>query len=401
MKNYILIFTALTFGLFSAVNAQKTNDKGSKGYGFVEDFRLATIDVPNQYRSGTCWSFSGISFLESELLRIGKDAVNLSEMFVVNHCYYDKAILYVRMHGNLNFGGGGAFHDVTYVMKNYGLVTEKAYPGLEYGTEKHVHAEMDDALLCKVKSVVKNKNKTLSTVWQKGVRAELNAYLGELPENFKFNETNYTPSSFVTNYCELEADDYVELTSFTHHPFYKPFILEIPDNWIWNEVYNVKLNEMIEVIDHALDNGYTIAWAADVSHKGFSYSNDGLAVIPDADIESMDNLERGKWDKLSSKEKSEMLYSFDKPGKEKTITQDMRQKGFDNYSTTDDHGMHIIGKAKDKNGTTYYIVKNSWGKSGKYDGYLYVSVPFIKMQTTDIMVNKNSIPKALRKKLGL
>lgn len=401
MKQFILIFLAVAItGSLNSI-AQKTNDPVKDGYGFTEEFRLPHTAVPNQYRSGTCWSFSGISFLESELLRIGKDSVNLSEMFVVHHCYYDKALRYVRMHGHLNFGGGGAFHDVTYVMKNYGLVTEEAYPGLEYGTENHVHGELDEILSKKAEAVVENKNRSLTPVWMKSVKSDLETYLGRLPEQFSFKGKSYSPESFVKDYMGLNPDDYIEISSFTHHPFYETFILEVPDNWLWAEVYNVKLDEMIEIIDYSLENGYTVAWAADVSHKGFSYSKHGLAVIPEADIKSMNDLELAKWTELSDREKAEQLYKFDKPGKEKTVTQEMRQKEFDNYNTTDDHGMHIIGKAKDKNGTPYYIVKNSWGKSGPYGGYFYVSMPFVRLQTTDIMVNKNALPKDIRKKLGL
>ena len=400
MKKHILILTVFIAGFYFSGTSQKTNDNKKDGYGFTEEFRLPVTEMANQYRSGTCWSFSAISFMESELLRKGKKSIDLSEMFIVNHCYYDKAVLYVRMHGNLNFGGGGAFHDVTYVMKKYGLMTEEAYSGLNYGTENHVHGELDLILTNKVKAVVKNKNKKITPVWKKAFQSDLDVYLGVIPESFKFEGTEYTPKSFTSEYCELNPDDYIELSSFTHHPFYEQFILEVPDNWLMSNVYNVKLNEMIEIIDYALDNKYTVAWAADVSHDGFSYKN-GIAIIPDANTESMDNLERAKWEKMSSKEKSKVLYSFDKPGEEKKITQEMRQIAFDNYSTTDDHGMHIIGKAKDKNGTPYYIVKNSWGKTNKYDGYFYVSKPFIMLQTTNIMVNKNSIPKKIRNKLNL
>jgi len=402
MKNIALIFIAYLLIAANPTYAQKTNDPvKDEGFGFSEEFRLAHTAVPNQYRSGTCWSFAGISFLESELLRTGKDSIDLSEMFIVNHCYYDKAKRYVRMHGHLNFGGGGAFHDVIHVMKNYGLTTEDAYPGLEYGTENHVHGELDKILSEKVNAVKENKNRTLTPVWEKTVKSDLESYLGKLPGNFNFKNKAYSPKSFVSDYMELNPDDYIEISSFTHHPFYEKFILEVPDNWLWGEVYNVKLDEMMQIIDHCLDNGYTVAWASDVSHKGFSYSKHGLAVIPEADITSMNNLELAKWTELSQSEKNEMLYKFDKPGKEKDVTQAMRQEAFDNYSTTDDHGMHIIGKAKDKNGTPYYIVKNSWGKSGPYEGYFYASKPFIRLQTTNIMVNKNALPKDIKKKLDL
>ncbi len=401
MKQTFFLLTVFTFLFFGVVNAQKTNDPTKGGYGFKDDFRLPHTKVPNQYRSGTCWSFSAISFLESELLRVGKGNVDLSEMFIVHNCYYDKAIKYVRMHGYLNFGGGGAFHDVTHVMKHYGLVPEEVYSGLQYGTDKHVHGELDEILLKKVKAVKENKNRTITPVWKKTIKSDLDAYLGKLPEKFTYKGVSYSPKSFVKDYMGLNPDDYIEVTSFSHHSFYEPFIVEVPDNWLWHAAYNVKLDDLVEIIDHSLEEGYTVAWAADVSHKGFSYSKNGLAVLPEADIESMNDLELSKWTELSDREKSELLYRFDKPGKEKKVTQEMRQEAFDNYNTTDDHGMHIIGKAKDKNGTPYYIVKNSWGKSGPFDGYFYVSVPFVRLQTTDIMINKNALPKRIRKKLKL
>ncbi len=401
MKQFFTTLLLIALLGFSSANAQKKNDADKSGYGFKDVIRLPHTEVANQYRSGTCWSFSGISFLEAELMRIGKGKVNLSEMFVVNKCYVDKADKYVRMHGYLNFGSGGAFHDVTYVMKNYGMIPESAYSGLNYGTENHVHSEMDEILLKKVQAVKENKNHTITPVWKKTFQADVEAYLGKVPEKFTYKGKEYTPKSFVKDFMGLNVDDYVEITSYTHHPFYEPFMVEVPDNWLWDEAYNVKLDELVEIIDYSLENGYTVAWASDVSHKGFSYSNNGLAVIPEADIASMNNLELSKWTNLSEREKQALLYKFDKPGKEKNVTQEMRQKAFDNYNTTDDHGMHIVGKAKDKNGTPYYIVKNSWGKSGPYDGYFYASVPFIRLQTTDMMVNKNGIPKHIRKKLGI
>ncbi len=369
------------------VQAQKTNDK-NQGYVFTEDFRLPVTSMKNQYRSGTCWSFSGLSFLEAELLRMGKGDVDISEMFIVNHCYRDKAERYVRMHGHLNFGGGGAFHDVTYVLKNYGFVTEEAYKGLNYGTDNHVHGEMDEVLSKFMKGVIANKNKKITPAWKNAFAGIIDAYLGELP--------TAKPNDFMG----LNADDYVELSSFTHHPFYSTFILEVQDNWLWNSVYNLPINEFEQVIDNALKEGYTVAWAADVSHKGFKY-NKGIAVIPETEVENMDGLEKGKWEKLSKREREAQIYELNSISKEKKITQEYRQESFDNYLTTDDHGMLIIGTAKDQKGNEYYIIKNSWGLGGKYDGYFYASKAFVVMQATNIMVNKNSIPTEIRGKLGL
>lgn len=396
LKSIIVIF-AIIFS--NAVTAQKTNDT-SDGYVFKEDFRLPATSVKNQYRSGTCWSFSGLSFLESEMLRKGKDTVDLSEMFVVNHCYKDKARLDVRMQGHINFGGGGAFHDDTYVLKNYGLVPEGVYSGLHYGTKKHVHGEFDEVLKDFVAGVVKNKNKVITPAWGKAYDGVVDTYLGNLPEKFTYKGKEYTPRSFADEYCGLNTDDYIEISSFTHHPFYSRFILEVPDNWLSEKVYNLPLNEFEQVIDYSLNNGYTVAWGADVSHKGFMY-NKGVAVIPETDIENLSGLEKAKWEKLTVRERNAQIYKEKGPVQEKKITQKMRQEKFDSQETTDDHGMHIVGIAHDQNGTKYYIIKNSWGVNSKYKGYFYASKAFVLLQTTDIMINKNGMPKAIRKKIGL
>lgn len=388
MKQFSIAILLFSTFFLNNIHAQEVNNS-EKGYVFKEDFRIPVTSVKNQYRSGTCWSFSALSFLEAELLRMGKGDVDISEMFVVNHCYRDKADRYVRMHGNLNFGGGGAFHDVLYVLKNYGLVTEKAYPGLNYDTDNHVHGELDEVLTKFMKGVIANKNKTITPAWKNAFTGIIDAYLGELPKNVKPND-----------FMGLNAENYVELSSFSHHPFYKTFILEVPDNWLWGSVYNLPINEFEQVIDYALKEGYTVAWAADVSHKGFKY-NKGIAVIPETEVINMDNLEKGKWEKLSKRERENQIYELNTIAKEKIITQELRQKAFDNYSTTDDHGMLIVGTAKDQKGNDYYIIKNSWGTGGKYNGYFYASKAFVIMQATNIMVNKESIPKEIRKKLSL
>ncbi len=401
-KNSVLILLFTILAIFTQNTfAQKSNDnKKSSAYQFTDKVRLAATSVKDQYRSGTCWSFSAASFLESEMLRIGKETVDLSEMYVVNLCYKDKAEKYVRLHGSLNFGGGGAFHDLTYVMMNYGLVPEEAYTGLNYGTDKHVHGEFDDVLKSYVKSIIRDDNKEISTAWKRGFDAVVDSYLGKTPEKFTYKGKEYTPKSFAKDYTGLNAEDYIEISSFTHHPFYSKFIIEIPDNWLWDIVYNVPINEMEEIIDNALDNGYTIAWGADVSDPGFSYDR-GVAVIPEISIENTAGLEQAKWDKMSQRERIKQIGDSDKPMKEKVITQELRQKNFDNFTTTDDHGMHIIGKAVDQTGAKFYIVKNSWSENGVYNGYFYASRAFVLLQTTDLMVNKNSVPAPILKKLGL
>ncbi|MCB8998840.1 MAG: aminopeptidase [Bacteroidales bacterium] len=369
------------------------------GYTFTDVKRLPASPVKDQYRSGTCWSFSGLSFFESELMRMGKGEYNLSEMFVVRNCFAEKAVKYVRMDGTINFGSGGGFNDVTMTLGKFGIVPEEAYPGLNYGTDKHVHGESDAVLKAYVDAVVKNPNKELSTAWLPGFNGILDAYFGKYPESFTYKGKTYTPKSFEAE-LGLKMDDYVMVTSFTHHEFYKPCILEIPDNWGWGEMYNVKMDELTQIIDYSVENGYTVGWGADVSEKGFSWKN-GLAVIPSEDIADLDGLEKAKWEDLSSREKTNLFYDFSKVRKEKTITQEMRQDAFDRKTTTDDHGMHIIGIAKDQNGTKYYIVKNSWNVDGNsYQGYLYASEAFVKFKTTDLIVNKAGVPPALRKKLG-
>ncbi len=405
MKNLRVVFSMLIMVVavnvvFADNNEEKKKDE-KKGYVFTDEKDLPATPVKNQYRSGTCWSFSGLSFIESEMLRIGKPEVNLSEMFVVWHAYSDKAVKTVRVHGSLNFGGGGAFHDVTNVIRKYGIVPEEVYSGLNYGEDKHVHGEMDNLLKKYVDGVIENKNRKLTPVWHQSFDGILNSYLGEIPESFEYEGKKYTPQSFATDFVGLDMDDYVEITSFTHHPFYSKFIIEIPDNWSWDEVYNVPIDELEEIIDYSLNNGYTVAWAADVSEKGFETSNKGVAVVPEANVEDMTDAEITRWESLSEKEKQQELYKLDKPVSEKEITQAMRQEAFDNYTTTDDHGMHIIGTAKDQKGDIFYKVKNSWGEYNKLKGYFYASKPFVRYKTMSIMVNKNAIPQSIREKLGL
>jgi len=394
------LLAGILFLLNAAVYAQD-GEKEEKGFHFTVTKELPVTSVKDQYRSGTCWSFSGLGFLEAEMIRLGKPEVDLSEMFVVWHTYDEKAVKAVRVHGNLNFSAGGAFHDVTHVIENYGIVPESVYAGLNYGEEKHVHGEMDEILKDQVDGVVLNRNKKLSRAWDDVIRGTLNAYLGELPEKFQYEGKEYTPLSFARDYVGLNPDDYVEITSYTHHPFYTKFIIEIPDNWMWEEVYNVPMEEMQAIIDNSIENGYTVAWAADVSEKGFSTSKEGVAVIPELDKAEMSDAEIAKWEKLSEKEKEEKLYELKKPGKEKEITQEMRQISFDNYQTTDDHGMLIMGTAKDQAGNFYYKVKNSWGDYNDYGGYFFASKAYVQYKTMSIMVHKDAIPKNIRKKLNL
>lgn len=387
--------------LISFIVSAQEEKKEEKSYQFTVVKEIPCTPVKDQFRSGTCWSFSGLGFLEAEMLRLGKPAVDLSEMFVVYHSYSDKAVKYVRLHGSLNFGGGGAFHDVTNVIKENGIVPDEVYNGLNYGEEKHVHGELDRILLDQAKAIVENPNKKLTTAWHDAINGTLDTYLGKLPEKFNYQGKEYTPQSFAKDFVGLNLEDFVEITSFSHHPFYSKFIIEVPDNWSWDQVYNVPLNELDEIIDNAINTGYTVAWAADVSEKGFSTSQKGVAVLPMVDKANMTDAEINKWEKQTEKERNEDLYKLAKPGLEKVITQEIRQIDFDNYQTTDDHGMVIVGTAKDQNGTPYYKVKNSWGKYNDYDGYFFASKPYVMCKTTSIMVHKDAIPKNIRKKLNL
>lgn len=398
LKLSVLILFISWSGISSTL-AQDANPLKDEGYVFTENFRLPATPVKNQYRSLTCWSYSTIAMLESELIRTGKREYDLSEAFIVRHTYGEKAKQYVRFQGKINFAGGGAFHDVLDVIRKHGIVPNNVYSGITTDDENFNHGEMDEVFRSYVDGVIKNKNKKLSPVWFKGFEGLLDAYLGEIPQNFKYKGKEYTSVSFAET-LQLNLDDYVEIGSYTHHPFYKEFVIELPDNWALGAIHNIPLDEMMEIIDFALDHGFTVGWGADISEKGFSWTN-GIAVVPDEDPVDLSGTERERWEKLSDKEKEKQLFSFSKPMPEKKVTQEMRQVAFDDYSTTDDHGMQIIGKAKDQNGNPYYIVKNSWGTDSKYQGFFYVSIPYVRLKTIDIIVNRKGIPEKTGKKLGL
>ena len=395
--NKTILFVLILLLLKFTSSAQSTENEN---YTFTVTKELAHTPVMNQYHTQTCWSFSGLSFLESEMLRSGKPETVLSEMFVVNYCYRKKAEKYIRMDGNTNFGPGGIFYDILDVIKNYGLVPERVYPGIKYNEDKHEHGEMDEVLKNMTSAVKENKAKKISPVWQDALTKTIDTYLGKIPESFDYKGHTYTPKSFVSDYCGINPENYVQITSFSHHPFYEPFILEVPDNWIWSNFYNVPLDVMQEIIDNSLDKGYTVAWAADVTEKGFITTKKGIAVVPDAT--AMDSTEAAYFQKdLFPDKTGSISFNSNKPIKEKEITQEMRQTAFDDQETTDDHGMHIIGLAKDQNGKIYYKVKNSWGNYNNYDGYFFASKPYVRYKTTSIMVNKNAIPENIRKKLGI
>ncbi len=400
MKRLLSLLAALM--VVGIVSAQEAEEKKTEGYIFTDQMVIDSTPVKNQNRSGTCWCFSTLTFLECEILRAGGEAVHLSEMWVIRHAYMKKAELYVRMHGALNFAEGGAAHDVTEVIKEYGVVPFEVYKGDNYGSELPDFHELSAVLKAYLDAVIgagEKSRRPLSTAWKRGFSALLDEYFGEMPENFTWKGVEYTPQTFAAS-LPINMENYIDLSSFTHHPFYEQFILEVPDNWMWGKVYNLPFDELMQVIDHALANGYTVAWGTDVSEKGFSRTK-GIGVIPETDPKSMDGTEAERWGALTAKEREAALYSFDKPVKERTITQELRQEAFDNYDTTDDHGMVILGTAVDQEGNAYYKVQNSWGIVEPYKGFWYFSKPFVAYKTIDVMVNKKALPKAIAKKLGL
>ena len=395
MKKFLTLIVALCGTMSLAAQTPE-------GYQFTDIKVIETTPVKNQNRSGTCWCYSTMTFLEAEILRAGGEAVHLSEMFAVRHAYMKKAEAYVRMHGHLNFAEGGAAHDVTEVIKEYGIVPNEVYTGMNYGTDLADFRELTPVMTAYLDAVIKAGDTTrrfLSTAWKRGFNAILDEYFGEVPETFVWKGKEYTPKSFAES-LPINMDDYIDLSSFTHHPFYEQFVLEVPDNWMWGKVYNIPMDEMMRVVDHALKNGYTLAWGTDVSEKGFSRTK-AIGVIPETDPKSMSGTEAERWGAMTAKEREAALFTFDKPMKEREITQEMRQEAFDNYETTDDHGMVIVGTAKDQNGTIYYKVQNSWDTVKPYDGFWYFSKPFVAYKTTDLMVNKKALPKDIAKKLGL
>ena len=399
MKKILLSVIILAMGFEAlAQTSNETENKPATGYQFTMVKELKHTPVKNQSRTGTCWSFSALAFLESELLRIGKGEYDLSAMFVSRDNYSKKAEKYVRMHGTINFAAGGSFEDVMETFRTTGIVPNEVYGGINYGGTLHDHSELDRVARAYVDAVIKGKK--LTTAWKKGFEGILDAYYGEYPTTFTYKGVSYTPKSFAQS-LGLNMDDYVGITSFTHHPFYSPFIIEVPDNYIWGLNYNVTLDELVQIIDNCIDKGYTVAWASDISEKGYSHKK-GVAVVPDIELNTLDGTERERWEKLNKTERETEILKLDKPIIELVITQNMRQEAFDNYETTDDHGMQIVGIAEDQNGNKFYKVKNSWGTDdSEYNGFFYASENYVRYKTMNIMVNKNAIPTNIKSKLGL
>jgi len=395
MKHFFLL---LLFGCFYLSGFAQNSEVKADTFQFTTVKALPITPVKNQANSGTCWAFSGVGFIESELLRMGKGEYDLSEMFVVSKNYSDKAQKYVRMHGATNFGGGGSFADVLGCIRDYGIVPDQVQTGLNYGDTLHRHGELDQLLRSYVDVLIKDSNKKLTTAWFKGFNGILSAYLGECPETFTYQGKQYTPQSFAKS-LGINPDDYVSLTSFTHHPFYTSFPIEVPDNWRWSYSYNVPLDELIQIIDNSIDKGYTVAWASDVSEKGFTRR--GIAVVPDETVKDNPGSDQANWLDISPAERDRRKAPITGPVPEKTITQEMRQQAFDDYETTDDHGMLLYGIAQDQTGKRFYMIKNSWGVDNPYKGTWYISLPFVQYKTLNIVVNKNVLSKELKDKLGI
>ena len=402
MKN-ILIFSILFISYTSyAQNKFETNRKGSN-YRFKVIKDLEVNDVQDQGRTSTCWSFSSLSFFESEILRLKNETHNLSEMFIARNAYLGKAENFLRMYGTFTFGPGGAFHDIPWVVRRYGIVPEEIYNGLLDGASKHQHAEMEAILESAMKALAKKpQNGKLTSNWKRAVEGILDAYLGDLPENtedfkFTYQGKEYTPKSYA-NSLGLNMDDYVSLTSFSHHPFYSKFVLEVQDNWALQSSYNLPIDEFMEVLEKIVLNGYTFAWGADVSEKGFGY-RDALAILPEDEstIRKKGN-DNKRYNNAGAVREGN---AFIDPVKERNVTQKERQIAFDNQETMDDHGMHVTGIVEDQNGTKYFIVKNSWGKTNELDGYFFASFSYVKYKTLNILVHKDALDKKLQKKLGI
>jgi len=365
-------------------SAQQSEDQKNPKYIFETLINLETTPVKNQGASGTCWNYSATSFMETEVLRQTGRMLDLAEMFTVFNTYMEKADRYVRMHGNLNFGQGGNLHDVPAMFKKYGAVPQEVYEGLNYGTTINRHGELDAILKAILDAVVSNKNKKLTPSWKEAYRKVMEVYLGTFPAEFEYEGKKYTPESFSKQVLQLDYDAYMQFTSWTHQPYYELMYIMVPDNWWYGQSYNMPLQDLTSIVDHALKNGFSVAWATDWSEKGISWK-EGVAYVPEKPYEEM-----------SSEERDAM---FSGPSGEMEITAELRQEAYDNYSTTDDHGLHIVGLAKDQSGKEYYIVKNSWDINNVYEGYIYVTKAFFSYKTISIMVHADGVSQTIKAKL--
>ncbi len=402
-----LAATALAFVMPCFVNAQEAEEAAKpEGWIFSEEVRLPITSMKDQNAAGTCWCYSTLSFVEAELLRTTGKTYDFSEMFIVWNTYMDRAQATVRTHGDVSFSQGGSFYDVLYGIKNYGLVPDCELPaGVKHNDTLSDFSEFSRVCDPFVEAIVKGKKLQTDAngnpLWKEALAGILNAYIGERPETFVYEGKEYTPKSFAES-TGFNPDDYVNLASFSHQPFYEPFIIEVQDNWRWSTAYNLPIDELMEVMHNAIDKGYTFAWGSDVSEKGFLRGdNFGIMVLPD--LEARENndaaTDKARWSGLSAAQRAKEATS--QPTPQRWVSQEDRQIAYDNYETTDDHGMIIYGKAKDQLGNNYFIVKNSWGVTGNYDGTFYASEAFVRYKTMNIVVHKDALPKHIKKALGI
>jgi len=378
-SKYIVFFILLTIPILAFSEDEDKKEEKSP-YQFTVDYQVPHTPVKNQASTGTCWCFATVSYLESEIIRTSKEEIDLAEMFVVRFTYPRKAESFIRLHGNATFGQGGQSHDVIDQIRCFGIVPEEIYPGMNIDESKHNHGEMSTVLTAILNGTLKGGRRKLTPNWKNAFEKVLDIYLGDVPVDFVYKGKKYTPKMFAEDYLKLNFDNYIELTSYSHLPYYEKCRLEVPDNWTFNDdYYNVPLKDLEKIMDSAIKSGHSVVWDGDVSEKDFSTRETGYAIVPVDDAKSKDKIV-----------------------KEKKITPELRQKTFDNFQTTDDHLMHIVGLAHDQKGNKYYYTKNSGGiPDRKNDGYVYMSAPYVQLKTTAIMVNKNALPKKIKKKLGL
>lgn len=376
-----LKFATIIFIASLSISALQAQDL--KGFQFKEVKAVDATSVKNQDRTGTCWSYSCTSFLESEMIRQGKEVVDLSEMYATRQTYLDKAERYLRFHGKANFSQGALGHDVINVLAKHGAYPESAFDGKVDPEAPHDHGALEKDLKVYLDSLLKDK-RNISPDWKEGAEEILDIHMGELPKTFIYEGVYYSPQKFAEEVVALDPEDYVSFTSFSHHPFYKPFVLEVPDNYSHGLFYNLPIDELTKVAEYALKNGYSIEWDGDVSDKGFNPRN-GIAIVPEVD-----------WAELDREGKKNL---FKSPVDEKQITQEIRQNAFNTYSLTDDHLMHLTGIVQDQTGKKYYTVKNSWGEIGPLKGYLYMSEAYFKLGTVSILIHKDAIPTEILEKL--
>lgn len=381
-----LVLAAGLFAQDDLIQKVSANQSDTGGFRFTPVVSAEVTPVENQASSGTCWSYSANSFLESEMIKRGGPAIHLSKIYSARRAYEEKADNYVRMHGAVSWGDGGEPHDVVNMYAKYGTLPEDMYTGLNYGTAKNQFGEMQAILQAMLEAVVKAPNNgKLTPAWKKAFSGVLDAYLGAVPATFTYEGKSYTPESFAKEVVKLDPADYIEFVSVTTAPYWTKTMMMVPDNWAFQQDWNVPMEDMITIIDNALRQGYTVSWGGDVSEPSFSWKN-GVAYVPTTEADEL------------TKEQRASLFTGPKP--EMTITPELRQRAFDNYTTQDDHGMQITGIAKDQNGTEWYTVKNSWGTDNEHKGYLYMSKNYVRYKTTGFMVNKKGIPPAILKKIG-